>query len=159
MKDLIEAGIGILIAFIFYTILGKISPSLLLIFNFFILVVLYFAMAKGEVFSACLGTICGLIQDSFSLGIFGVSGLTLTLVGYLGGFISKKINVVPLKRTFLFLFLMASFELLLWSGLYILIFSEMVNSGKGLLFFQPLSSAFLGSLLFPFLRKIKGVKV
>jgi rod shape-determining protein MreD len=159
MKDLIDAGIGILVAFILYTILGKVSPSLLQIFNFFILVVLYFAIAKGEVFGACLGTICGLIQDSFSLGIFGVSGLTQTLMGYLGGFISNKINVAPLKRTFVFIFLMASFELLLWSGLYILIFSQMVNTGKGLLFFQPLISAFLGILLFPFLRRIRRVKV
>jgi rod shape-determining protein MreD len=159
MKDLVKAGIGILVAFILYAIFGKISPALLQIFNIFALVVFYFAITKGEFFGACLGTICGLIQDSFSLGIFGVSGLTLTLTGYLAGFVSKKINVTPVKRTFVFVFVLASFELLLWSGLYILIFSEMVNTGKGLIFFRPLSSALLGSLFFPFLRKIEKIKI
>jgi len=159
MKNFAAAGMGIIIAFFLYSIFGKISPGLLLIFNIFALVVFYFAIARGELYGAFLGTICGLIQDSFSLGIFGLSGLTLTITGYLAGVISKKINVIPIKRTFVFVFILASFELLLWSSLYLLIFSEIVNTGGGLIFFQPLSSAFLASLLFPFLRKIESIKV
>ncbi len=155
MKDIVKAGLGIIIAFLLYTILSKISPPLLQTLNIFTLVVIYFSIARGEIFGALLGAFCGLIQDSFSLGVFGISGLTKTVTGYLAGYISGKINVIPLARSFIFIFFMTSMELLLWIYLCSFIFSAGVNIGKGLSLFQPLNTAFLGSLLFLFLGKLK----
>ncbi len=90
MKDFVKVSLGIIIAFLLHTTLSKISPSLVLLFNVFSLVVIYFAVEKNEVFGACLGAFCGLIQDSFSLGVFGVAGLAKTIAGFTAGYIAKK---------------------------------------------------------------------
>ena len=153
MKDFIKVSLSIIIAFLLYTVLNKISPSLVLLFNVFSLVVIYFAVEKNEIFGACLGAFCGLIQDSFSLGVFGVAGLAKTLAGFTAGYIAKKVDVRPPLRSFIFIFLLISLEFILWALLYSFIFSESINTGRGLVFFQPLSTALVGSLLFYFLKK------
>ncbi len=155
MKDFIKVSLGIIIAFLLYTTLSKISPSLVLLFNVFSLVVIYFAVEKNEVFGACLGAFCGLIQDSFSLGVFGVAGLAKTIAGFTAGYIAKKIDVHPPLRSFVFIFLLISFEFILWALLYSFVFSGRINTGRGLIFFQPLSTALVGSVLFFFSRKFK----
>ncbi len=156
MKDFIKVTLGIIIAFFLYTILNKISPSLIQLFNVFSLVVIYFAIEKNEIFGACLGAFCGLIQDSFSLGVFGVAGLAKTVTGFTAGYISKKVDVFPLLRSFVFIFVLISLEFILWAILYSFIFSGSINTGRGLVFFQPLGTALVGSLLIFLLRKIKG---
>ncbi len=155
MKDFVKASLGIIIAFLLYTILNKISPSLVLLFNVFSLVVIYFAVEKNEVFGACLGAFCGLIHDSFSLGVFGVAGLAKTIAGFTAGYIAKKIDVQSPLRSFVFIFLLISFEFILWALVYSFVFSGSINTGRGLIFFQPLSTALVGSILFFFLRKFK----
>ena len=90
MRDSLQAALGIFSAFIIYTVLFKISVSLVLMLNTFSVVVIYFAFKKGEVFGAIMGMICGLIQDSFSIGVFGVAGIAKTILGYLAGTLSKN---------------------------------------------------------------------
>lgn len=150
--------LSVLSAFVLTTAVSKISFSLFYLFNFFSLVVLYFALEKGEIYGAGLGAFCGLIQDSFSLGVFGVAGIAKTVLGYSAGYFSSKINVVPFRRNFVFIFLLLSVELLVWAGLYSFIFSGKVFTGKGLLFFQPLSTAALGAVLFHYLKRPKRSK-
>jgi len=147
--------LSVLAAFVITSMVSKISFSLFYLFNFFSLVVLYFAVEKGEIYGACLGTFCGLIQDSFSLGIFGVAGIAKTVLGYLAGYFSSKVNVVPFRRNFVFIFVLISVELIIWASLCSFIFSERVYTGNALIFFQPLSTAVLGSLLYNYLRKLK----
>ena len=158
MKDFIKVSLGIIIAFLLYTVLSKISTSLVLLFNVFSLVVIYFAVEKNEIFGACLGTFCGLIQDSFSLGVFGVAGLAKTVVGFAAGYLAKKIDVHPPLRSFIFIFLLVSLEFILWALLYSFIFSGSINTGRGLIFLQPLATALVGSFLFFFLRRLKRSK-
>ena len=159
MRDFIRVILGIFVAFFFYTILSKISPSLIHLFNIFSLVVIYFAIEKGEVFGAGLGTTCGLVQDYFSSGVFGIAGLAKTVTGYLAGYISKKIDVYPLLRSFLFIFILTVLELILWALLNFFILPEGTITGRGPIYFQPLVTAFLGSLLFFLTRKIKKSEV
>jgi rod shape-determining protein MreD len=158
IRDIIDVSLGILAAFVLYTLFGKISAGLLLIFNPFLLVVFYFSLVNGEIFGAVTGTICGLVQDSFSLGVFGVAGLSMTVLGYLTGSISRKINVVPFSRNFVFLLILGSVELLIWMALSVFIFAERLFTGGILLFLQPLMMAFWGSLFFTLMRKMRGGK-
>ena len=78
--DVLKALLGTLVAVAVYSVAGSAGPELLVVFNAFSVVVLYFSVRRGEVFGAVLGTLCGLTQDAFSLGVFGVSGLTKTLL-------------------------------------------------------------------------------
>ncbi len=147
--------LSVLAAFVLTSVVSKISFSLFYLFNFFSLVVLYFALEKGEIYGACLGALCGLIQDSFSLGIFGVAGIAKTILGYSAGYFSSKINVVPFRRNFVFIFVLIIVELIVWTGLQSFIFAEKVYTGNAWIFFQPLGTAALGSILYHYIRKQK----
>lgn len=155
MKDYLQAAIGIFAAFIFYTALFKISISVVLMFNMFSVVVIYFAYKKGEVFGAVIGMICGLLEDSFSLGVFGISGIAKTILGYLAGTLSKKMNVIPFTRNLIMNIILLTIELIIWGLLFRFIYSENINTGGGVIFLQPLSTAVIASLLFPLLKKVQ----
>ncbi len=157
MKNLIRITAAIIITIIIYTTLAKISIYAVQIINLFSLAVIYFALEKGEIFGACFGAFCGIIYDSFSLGAFGVAGIAKTITGFLAGYVSKKIDVTPFIRSFIFIFILISLELIVWVFLYSYIFLASFNTGKGIIFLQPLGTAFLGSLIFLLIRKVKGV--
>jgi rod shape-determining protein MreD len=156
MKSFFEAGLGIVLAVALHALLGKISASLLFLFNPFSWVVLYFSLMKHDVFGAVTGTVCGLLQDSLSLSVFGVAGLTKTLLGFSTGFISRKINVAPVTRNFVFLLIVSAIELALWKLLALFLFRERFALGGGLALFQPLTTAFIVTLLFQIARKKRG---
>lgn len=156
MRDFFKMALSILAAFLLNSLLARVSFSLLLLFNFFSLIVIYYAMEKGEIYGALLGAFCGLLQDSFSLGVFGVAGIAKTIMGFSAGYFSGKINVIPFRRSFMFVFLLLCLELIIWSVLYSFIFSQRVSTGGGLIFFQPLATALLGSLAYRFIRNLKG---
>lgn len=147
-KDVLRAFAATLVAVLVYTLAGAGSPALLVVFNAFSVVVLYFSVRRGEVFGAVLGTMCGLVQDAFSLGVFGVAGLTKTLLGFWTGYVAKRIDVGPFGRNALFLLVMSVLETLLWAVLMAIVRSRSVNLFGGLLFVQPVLTAVLGSSLF-----------
>lgn len=147
--------LGILAAFAIHSLLLHISISLTLVVNVLSVVVIYTGITKGEIPGAITGMACGLIQDSFSLGVFGVAGIAKTISGYLAGYISGKVNVAPYTRKFLLSSLLLFLELAVWSFLYVGIFSERINTGGGIIFFQPLITAAIVCFMFFILPKIK----
>lgn len=155
MRNAIRIFAGMFAAFLFYTAFSRVFPPVLLLFNVFSLVFLYFAVEKGEVYGSCLGAVCGLIQDFFSAGVFGVAGLAKTITGYLAGYLSKKIDVQPFLRNFLFIMVMISFELLVWLLLYSFIIGKKISPGGRLIILQPLATALMGSVLFFMFKKLR----
>lgn len=148
LKDFIRAILGTLVAVFVYSLAGASAPGLLVVFNAFSVVVLFFSVRRGEVFGALLGTACGLVQDAFSLGVFGVAGMTKTLLGFWTGYISRRIDVAPFARNALFMLIMALLEMFLWLGLTALVRVRSIDLRGGLVFLQPVITAILGSLLF-----------
>jgi rod shape-determining protein MreD len=153
MRDLLETFLGLFIALILYSLFSHISVYFIQAINVFSLLVIYLAATRDEIYGACLGAVCGLIQDSFSLGVFGVAGIAKTIMGYLAGFVSKRIEVSTPSRSFLFIFVLIAIELIFWAFLYSFIYSKTLNTGKGVIFLQPLITALIGSVLFPQIRK------
>jgi len=147
MRKYLELGLGIVLAFILYATLGKIAAPLVLVFNPFSWVVLYFALTRQELFGALTGSVCGLLQDSLSIGVFGVGGLSKTLMGFAGGYISRKINVGPLARSIVFLFILALAELAVWKGLAAFLFRTRPTTDHGLALLQPLATALVVAAL------------
>jgi len=156
VKDLLRAFLGTLAAVVVYSVAGAGAPALLIVFNAFSVVVLYFSIRRGEVFGALLGTMCGLVQDAFSLGVFGVAGLTKTLLGFWTGFISRRIDVAPFTRNALFMLVMSVLEMALWVLITAVVRLESVNLHGGLLLLQPVVTAVLGSSLFAIERRIRA---
>jgi rod shape-determining protein MreD len=158
LNDILTAAAAALAAFILYSLAGRAYPPLVLVFNAFSLAVILFAVWKGEVFGAVLGTACGLLQDSFSLGVFGVAGLSKTLLGFAAGYVSRKLHIGPSFRNFVFVFICSAGELAVWSLLYALVFSRKMASGNALVLFQPLVTAALGSAILTLVRRLKAAK-
>jgi rod shape-determining protein MreD len=158
VRNVLEAAAATLAAFLFYTLLGRLDPALSHVLNPFNLVIIYFAFAKGEVFGAALGTAAGLIQDSFSVGVFGLAGLTKTIMGFLLGYFPRKINLVPFFRNLVFIFIIAAIEIGLWTTLYVFIFREKANVLRGLIFLEPAATALAGSLVLWAARRLKSRK-
>ncbi|MFW6124067.1 MAG: rod shape-determining protein MreD [Acidobacteriota bacterium] len=154
MRIYLKVILVIFAAFIAHTLLGNISNKIFLMVNLFTIIVIYFSVLKGEIFGAVTGTVCGLIQDSFSLGIFGVAGIATTIMGYLAGFISKKIYVMSFFKIFLFIFTLTLFQLAVWRLIHSFIFSEPFLSGNSFILYQPFFNALVGSLFFPIFKKI-----
>jgi rod shape-determining protein MreD len=146
--DALRAFLATLIAVFVYSLAGAGAPALLVVFNAFSVVVLYFSVRRGEMFGALLGTMCGLAQDAFSLGVFGVGGLTKTLLGFWTGYISRRIDIVPVARNGLFLLIMAVLEMVLWVLLTAIVRLRAVNLEGGRLFLQPVVTAVLAGSLF-----------
>ncbi len=155
MKDYIKTAAYVGMAFVVYSFFMKISTDLITLINIFSIVVIVTSLKKGEIYSAATGMFCGLIHDAFSLGVFGVAGISKTILGFTASYISKKINVAPLIRKFIFVSVLLSFELILWSFLYVFLFSERINLKGGLIFLQPFCTALIISILFPLGRSIK----
>lgn len=155
-SDVLLAFLGTLVAVLVYSLAGAGAPGLLVVFNAFSVVVLYFSIRRGEVFGAILGTMCGLAQDAFSLGVFGVGGLTKTLLGFWAGYISKRIDIAPFARNTLFMLAMSVLEVILWVLLSAAVRLKPVNLQGGLIFLQPVVTALLGSSLFVLERRIRA---
>jgi rod shape-determining protein MreD len=156
LKDILRAGLATLAAFLFYSLLGGARPAVLFFFNAFAVVTVSFSVGKGEIFGASLGAVCGLVQDSFSLGVFGVAGLTKTLLGFWTGYISRRMDVVPFFRKALFLFVMATLELTAWALLNAVVLQDRVNTGRGLLFLQPVVTAVSASAILTIARRVRA---
>jgi len=155
-KDVLGAFLGTLAAVAIYSLAGAAGPSLLVVFNAFSVVVLYFSVRRGEVFGAVLGTMCGLAQDAFTLGVFGVAGLTKTLLGFWAGFISRRIDVTPFSRNALFMMALSVLEMALWILITAIVRLASVNWHGGLILLQPVVTAVLASLLFAVERRVRA---
>ncbi len=154
-KDLLTALAATLAGVAAYALAGAAGPALLVVLNAFSVVVLFFSVRRGEVFGALLGTMCGLVQDTFTLGVFGVAGLTKTLLGFWAGYVSRRIDVVPFVRNALFTLVLSVLEVVLWVLITAVVRLESVNLHGGLLFLQPLVTAVLVSSLFVLERRVR----
>jgi rod shape-determining protein MreD len=144
-------------AFLLSSLVGRISPMLVLSFNLLSVVVLYAAVRKGEIYGAVTGMLCGLLQDSFSLGVFGVAGIAKTLAGFTAGSVAKKIDTASFSRRYTFFSLVLILELAVWLFLYSAIFSQRVNTAGGLIFLQPFLTALAAVGMFPLMRWISRI--
>jgi rod shape-determining protein MreD len=149
-RDILAAFLATLVAVLIYSVAGASAPALLIVFDAFAAVVLYFSVRRGEIFGAVLGTMCGLVQDAFSLGVFGVAGLTKTLLGFWSGYVSRRIDVAPLARNALFLLIMAVAESALWLLLTAVVRPGSASLHGGLFALRPAVTAVLGTILFAF---------
>lgn len=148
LKDIGRAVLCVLAAVLIYSLAGAAGPSVLVVLNAFAIVVVFFSVRRGEVFGAFLGTACGLVQDAFSLGVYGLGGLTMTLLGFWTGFIVRRIDVSPFLRHGAFLLVMSMLELGLRMLLTSVVRQEAIHLHGGLLLLQPLVTSWVASSIF-----------
>lgn len=141
MRRILHAGLAVAAAFMLHSLLVQISFPFAMVLNVFSLVVVLFAVREGEIFGMVLGMACGLIWDSFSLGVFGVAGIAKMVTGYIAGTVPRRIDVSSMSRSLIFYALLFSLELLIWMALYRVVFGQPLSFGRGILVFQPFVTA------------------
>jgi rod shape-determining protein MreD len=141
LKDIFRAFLAAAAAVLVYSLAGAAGPFVLVVLNAFSIVVVYFSVRRGEVFGAFLGTACGLVQDAFSLSVFGLAGLTKTLLGFFTGYVSRRIDVSAPPRLGIFLLVASTLELGAWLLLSSVVRQEPILLHGGRIFLQPLVTA------------------
>jgi rod shape-determining protein MreD len=137
----------LVLAFAFYSLLGRLNPDLTIFINTFIIAVLLAAIIYGEIEGAVMGTVAGLLEDAFSHGVFGLSGLSLTITGFLAGWFAQKISLNSLGKRSVILFFFSLFQLVLWIILYNFVFKKSLLYSRPGLYLQPVITAIITSLL------------
>jgi len=122
------------------------------LFNFLSVAVILLALRHGEGAGAIGGSVAGLIQDSLTLHLFGLAGLTKTCLGFAVGLAYRKLNLTPFINQLLFIFAAGSLELLLWAGLANLIFTFHPPIESGSFWFQPIGTTLLSGFLFRWIK-------
>jgi rod shape-determining protein MreD len=83
--------VGLLIALTLHSLLNKFYPNALAFFNPYVILVVYYSMG-GNVFGAIIaGVIAGLVQDAFSVAIFGLHAFSLTVCAYIIAYINSRL--------------------------------------------------------------------
>jgi len=145
----------LVLAFAFYSLLGRLNPDLTIFINTFIIAVLLAAITYGEIEGAVMGTVAGLLEDAFSHGVFGLSGLSLTITGFLAGWFAQKISLNSLGKRSVILFFFSLFQLVLWIVLYNFVFKKSLLYSRPGLYLQPVITAIITSLLAGLFRPVK----
>jgi rod shape-determining protein MreD len=74
-----------------YMSIFNVAPQVLM------LNVIFFALIKGSLFGEMYGFTCGLFIDAFSISPFGTNAFILTLIGYIFGMFSHKLDEAQLS--------------------------------------------------------------
>ena len=156
MRDWIYGGASVLGGFLIFALLRPLSGPLDLVVDVFSVAVLLFGTLRGEIPGAVFGAVCGLIVDAYSLGVFGLSGLTLTAGGFLAGFVSRKINILVFYRTFLFFLVLSAGTFAAWAGLVGLVGRSPLPWSGGLILLRPAVTALAAALIHEALRRFKA---
>lgn len=136
-----------LVVAVLLQIFWRSTPSYLNdLINFLSVGVIYIAASRGEGVGAVVGSLAGLIQDSLTLRVLGLAGLTKTCLGFLVGLAFRKLNLQPFARKLLLLTLAAFLEIIIWSGLAFLIFAMHPPVWSGVFWFQPFTSGLIASV-------------
>lgn len=155
MRDVIRGGAGLAAALVAHMILSRAAAQWTPLLHVFLLTVLYSATVGGEVTGAVMGSCCGLAADSLSLGVFGLSGFSMTVVGFVAGAVAKRINILPFLRNAVFLFAMTVLELVLWSLWAGLTVGQPLTGMRNLLLARPLVTALVGAAVFSAYRSLR----
>lgn len=146
--------LGLILAVALYALLGWLEPSLVLLINTFSVLVMLTAVIYGELDGAIMGTCAGLAQDALAHGVFGLAGLSLTITGFLAGWLSRKLDVHTFYKRTVFIFILSLGQLIIWAFFYFLIFRKSLLYSQPVLYLQPLATAVLAAALLNWLRKV-----
>jgi rod shape-determining protein MreD len=155
-RHLTRGGLAVLTAFLVFSALRQISLPLALGIDVFTVAVIVHGFFEGEIAGSIVGAVCGLVIDAFSHGLFGLSGLSKTVVGFLAGFISRKINVQLPARMAVFAGLLGAVDLGLGILLSTLVGAESLPWARGWLFIRPAGAAVLATAAVQVLRRIRS---
>jgi len=147
MKKFLSIIINILIIIILDISISRILPYFLRP-NIWLIHIIYTALFFNHTTSTVIGFLSGIIVDFLHLNIFGMNTLTLSITGYVIGWLNKRINENLLKVQIIVLFFTSVFYIFLYT-----IISTIFHASSGKIFhllFLPFNNMILGFFIFQF---------
>lgn len=88
------AALGLLLAAGAQATLGTYLPEAAGVFDFFLILAIYYALATGQVTGMLVGVACGLVQDGLlGSGPMGRSAFAKALIGYAVGGLGRRVEL------------------------------------------------------------------
>ncbi len=84
-------AIGLLIALTLHSLLDSFYPNALAFFNPYLILIVYYAMGGNLVGAIFAGITAGLVQDAYSMSIFGLHAFSLTVIAYVVAYINARL--------------------------------------------------------------------
>lgn len=121
-----------------------------------LVVVVYNALAAGQVAGLLTGSMAGLLQDAMSGGVVGMAGLSNTVVGFLAGIIGTQFIVTHTFPRFVVFFAATIVNVLVFIGLYELLGLRPFGFPLAQVAGQALGNAVIGVLAFNIVESLPG---
>jgi len=158
MNIYLRIAISILLALIAQTIGARALSKSIVYLDVFLLVVVYFAAKEGLLTGMLVGTVCGLIQDSFSSGIIGLHGFAKTMVGFFVGLLSAILVMENLATQAFILGLATLLNGAVIVGLNYLFLHLPLRGFWGTLGYQSMGNIGVGVLIFQSVKLYRLIK-
>jgi len=113
MKKILSIATLIIIIIILDILISRILPFFLRPHIWFIYII-YATLFFNHTISTTLGFISGIIVDFLHLNIFGINTLTLSTIGYVVGWLNKRVNENLYKVQIIVLFFSSVFYILIY---------------------------------------------
>jgi rod shape-determining protein MreD len=84
-------AIGLLIALTLHSLLDSFYPNALAFFNPYLILIVYYSMGGNLVGAIFAGITAGLVQDAYSMSIFGLHAFSLTVIAYVVAYINARL--------------------------------------------------------------------
>jgi rod shape-determining protein MreD len=131
-------------------------PAIAGFFDFFLIVVVYYALTTQQVNAMLVGAVCGLVQDALFAPIIGVNAFAKALLGYLIGGLSSKMLLHQAPAQLMVLGIATLLQALVLFALQLVLgFSADLPGGRRLVL-GTLGNVVLGGLLYAALRRRQG---
>ena len=120
--------------------------------------IVYLAMTTSPVTALLSGAAGGVIQDTLSGGIIGVSGIAKTIVGFSVALVGTQIIVVRSFPRFVIFFGATLLHASVFLGLYSMLVAPIPNSSVSGVFGEALGNGLVGAVLFELLRALPRLR-
>jgi rod shape-determining protein MreD len=84
-------AIGLLIALTLHSLLDSFYPNALAFFNPYLILIVYYSMGGNLVGAIFAGIAAGLVQDAYSMSIFGLHAFSLTVIAYVVAYVNARL--------------------------------------------------------------------
>ena len=120
--------------------------------------IVYLAMTTSPVTALLSGAAGGVIQDTLSGGIIGVSGIAKTIVGFSVALVGTQIIVARSFPRFVIFFGATLLHASVFLGLYSMLVAPIPNSSVSSVFGEALGNGLVGAVLFELLRALPRLR-
>ena len=145
---LLRFVIGLICAVLIQTLGLRFFPHFVLVFDPFLILVVYHSLDGSPSWSSVGGSAAGLAQDALSGGPYGLHGFANTLVAYVASRLRQRLVVQQSSQVGLLFVLSAALQLATLACLQFLIVSGAELPGLGVMAGRLASSGLVGAMLF-----------